>query len=68
MVIDRVTTMVIDRVTIMVIDRVTILPLVIRHMYYRGAAIHHLFLSDPTRVGDVTRIPCNAVPPDRGCH
>jgi hypothetical protein len=26
-----------------------------------------LFVSDPTRVGDVTRIPCNAVPPDRGC-
>jgi hypothetical protein len=25
-----------------------------------------LFVSD--RVGDVTRIPCNAVPPDRGCR
>jgi hypothetical protein len=37
-------------------------------MFYRGAAIHHLFVSDPTRVGDITRIPCNAVPPDCGCR
>jgi hypothetical protein len=36
-------------------------------MFYRGADIHHLFVSDQTRVGDVTHIPCNAVPPDRGC-
>jgi hypothetical protein len=43
----------------------TILLLVLRNMFYRGAAIH-LFVSDPTRVGDVTRILCNAVPPDRG--
>jgi hypothetical protein len=27
-----------------------------------------LFVSDPTGVGDVTRILCNAVPPDRGCQ
>jgi hypothetical protein len=47
---------------------ITILPLVSRNMFYRGAAIHHLFVSDPTRVGDVTRISCNAVPPDRGCR
>jgi hypothetical protein len=45
----------------------TILPLVLRNMFHRGAAIHHLSVSDPTRVGDVTHIPCNAVPPDRGC-
>jgi hypothetical protein len=45
-----------------------ILPLVLRNMFYRGAAIHHLFISDSTRVGDVTRIPYNAVPPDRGCR
>jgi hypothetical protein len=45
----------------------TILPLVLRNMFYRGAAIYHLFVSDPTRVGDDTHIPCNAVPPDRGC-
>jgi hypothetical protein len=38
------------------------------NMFYRVAAIHHLLFSDPTRVGDVTRIPCNAVPPDRGCR
>jgi hypothetical protein len=38
------------------------------NMFYRGAAIHHLFVPDPTRVGDVTRIPCNAVPPDCGCR
>jgi hypothetical protein len=25
-------------------------------MFYRGTAIHHLFVSDPTRVGDVMRI------------
>jgi hypothetical protein len=45
----------------------TILPLVLRNMFYSGSAFHHLFVSDPTRVGDVTRIPCNEVPPDRGC-
>jgi hypothetical protein len=42
-------------------------PLVLQNIFYFGAAIHHLFVSDPTWVGDVTRIPCNAVPLDRGC-
>jgi hypothetical protein len=37
-------------------------------MFYRGAVIHHLFVSDPTRVGDVMRIPFNAMPPDHGCR
>jgi hypothetical protein len=46
----------------------TILSLVLRNMFYRGAAIKHLFVSDPTRVCDITRIPCNAVSPDRGCR
>jgi hypothetical protein len=45
---------------------ITILPLVLRNMSYHGAEIHHLFVLDQTRVGDVTHIPCNAVPPDRG--
>jgi hypothetical protein len=31
-----------------------ILPLVLRNMFYRGADIHHLFVSDQTRVGDIT--------------
>jgi hypothetical protein len=51
----------IGRVTIIVHD-----PAAGVNMFYRGAAIHHLFVSDRTRVGDVMRIPCNAVPPDRG--
>jgi hypothetical protein len=33
-------------------------------MFYRGAAIHHLFILDSTRVGDITCFPCNAVPPN----
>jgi hypothetical protein len=38
-------------------------------VFYRGAAIYHLSVLDPTRVGDVTRISCDAaVPPDRGCR
>jgi hypothetical protein len=39
----------------------TILLLVFRNMFYRGAAIYHLFVSDQTRVCDITRIPCNAL-------
>jgi hypothetical protein len=35
-------------------------------MFYHGAAIYHLFISDLTRVDDVTRI--HAVPPDHGCQ
>jgi hypothetical protein len=45
-----------------------ILPLVLRNMFYRVAVINHLFISDPTQVCDVTRIPCNAVPPDHCCQ
>jgi hypothetical protein len=31
-------------------------------MFYCGSII--LFVSDPTQVGDITRIPYNAVPPN----
>jgi hypothetical protein len=38
-------------------------------MFYRGVLPSIiLFVSDPTRVGDVTRILDNAVPPDHGCQ
>jgi hypothetical protein len=50
----------IGRVTIIVHDPAT----GVKNLFYRGAAIHHMSISDQTRI---THIPCNAVPPTICC-